>query len=116
MSEKKKRGRPSKDAGESVYVIIRDPLIEPYFIQKDSNNFTVIERVTPSKGFAGKEAKGKELERPLGYYTTFKSALWKISKEKFASKSGEYDSIKDYIKEWDIIKNGLDSLLNTIKV
>ena len=39
MSEKKKRGRPSKDTNDSTYSVIRDPLMEPYFIQKDRYNF-----------------------------------------------------------------------------
>lgn len=116
MSENKKRGRPSKDASDSTYVIIKDPLMEPYYIQKDATNFTVIEKITPTRGFAGKEAKGKELERPIGYYTSFKNALYKISKEKFHSHSGEYNSIKDYLKEWENVKDGLDGLLKSIKV
>ena len=117
MSEKKKRGRPSKDANDSVYVIIRDPLMEPYFIQKDRYNFTVMERVTPTIGFAGKEAKGKELERPLAYLTNFKSAMLKISQLKFSNQTkGEYNSIKEYIKEWNNVKEGMDNLLNQIKV
>lgn len=114
--EKKKRGRPSKTDENSVYVIIKDPLMEPYFIQKDHYNFTVMERVTPTKGFAGAAAKNKELERALGYYTTFKSALFRVSKEKFKKHSGDYSTVKDYINEWDIVKNGLDNLLNSIKI
>tara|TARA_R110000868_G_scaffold35830_1_gene127959 strand:+ start:715 stop:1065 length:351 start_codon:yes stop_codon:yes gene_type:complete len=116
MEEKKKRGRPSKDDDNSAYLIIKDKLMEPYYIQKDHYNFTVIEKVTPTKGFAGKEAKGKELERPIGYYTSFRNALNKISKEKFQTHTGDYNSIKEYIDEWDIVKNGIDSLLNTIQI
>ena len=85
MSEKKKRGRPSKNDSNSSYAIIRDPLMEPYFIQKDRYNYTVMERVTPTVGFAGKEAKGKELERPIAYLSSFRGALWRISKLKFTS-------------------------------
>jgi len=117
MSEKKKRGRPSKNNDNPAYATIRDPLIEPYFIQKDRYNFTVMERVTPTVGFAGKEAKGKELERPIDYLTTFRSALWKISKLKFSNETkGEYDSIKEYMDEWNSVKDGIDSLLNKIQV
>ena len=117
MSEKKKRGRPSKDTNDSTYSVIRDPLMEPYFIQKDRYNFTVMERVTPTVGFAGREAKGKELERPIAYLTTFRSALWRISKLKFSNETkGEYNSIKEYMDEWNTVKDGIDSLLNKIKV
>ena len=112
MSEKKKRGRPSKNNDNPAYATIKDPLIEPYFIQKDRYNFTVMERVTPTVGFAGKEAKGKELERPIAYLSSFKSALWRVSQLKFKSTKGEFNSIKEYIDEWDKVKKGMDSLLN----
>ena len=117
MSEKKKRGRPSKNDSNSSYAIIRDPLMEPYFIQKDRYNYTVMERVTPTVGFAGKEPKGKELERPIAYMTSFKSAIWGISQLKFTNESkGEYNSIKEYIDEWKDLKDGIYSLLDKIKV
>jgi|TARA_R100000995_G_C3455232_1_gene110207 hypothetical protein len=117
MSEKKKRGRPSKNDSNSSYAIIRDPLMEPYFIQKDRYNYTVMERVTPTVGFAGKEPKGKELERPIAYMTSFKSAIWRISQLKFTNESkGEYNSIKEYIDEWKDLKDGIYGLLNKIKV
>ena len=117
MSDKKKRGRPSKNDSNSSYAIIRDPLMEPYFIQKDRYNYTVMERVTPTVGFAGKEPKGKELERPIAYMTSFKSAIWRISQLKFTNESkGEYNSIKEYIDEWKDLKDGIYGLLNKIKV
>jgi len=116
MSEKKKRGRPSKDTSNSVYVIIKDPLMEPYYIQKDATNFTVMKKVTPTRGFAGKEAKGEEIERTVAYFTSFRNALYRISKEKFSSHSGEYNTIQEYIQEWENIKNGIGNLLNTINV
>ena len=113
MSEEKKRGRPSKDTNDSTHAIIKDPLMEPYFIQKDRYNFTVMERITPERGFAGKEAIGKEIERPVAYMTSFKNALWRVSKLKFSDETkGEYNSIKEYLAEWAKVKDGLDSLLN----
>jgi len=115
MSEKKKRGRPSKNNDNPAYATIRDPLMEPYFIQKDRYNYTVMERVTPTVGFAGKEAKGKELERPIAYLSSFRGALWRISKLKFTNETkGEYNSIKEYISEWENLKNGINSLLNKL--
>ena len=115
MSKSTKRGRPSKDANDSTYTIIKDSLMEPYYIQKDRYNYTVIKKETPTRGFAGKKAVGKEIEKHIAYFTTFKSALWKISKLKFSNETkGEYDSIKEYMDEWNNIKNGIDSLLNKI--
>ena len=116
MSEKAKRGRPSKDVDNSKYSIVRDEKMEPYYIQIDSTNFTVFEQVTPTKGFAGQDAKGKMLDRPLGYYTSFRNALKRVAKEKFYTNEGEYNSIKEYMNSWDEVKNGLDNLLNSIEI
>tara|TARA_R110000787_G_scaffold282238_1_gene394009 strand:- start:309 stop:665 length:357 start_codon:yes stop_codon:yes gene_type:complete len=112
MSEEKKRGRPSKDTNNPTHAIIRDPLMKPYYIQKDRYNYTVMEKITPTRGFAGKEAIGKELERPVAYMTSFKSALWKISKLKFSTTKGEFNTLQEYIDEWDVVKEGIDDLLN----
>ena len=115
MTEKTKRGRPSKDSSNPTHAIIKDPLMEPYYIQKDRYNYTIIERVTPTRGFAGKKAIGKELERPIAYLSSFRGALWRISKLKFTNETkGEYNSIKEYISEWENLKNGIDSLLNKL--
>ena len=112
MTKKTKRGRPSKDSSNSTHAIIKDPLMEPYYIQKDRWNYTIIEKVTPTRGFAGKKVIGKELERPIAYLSSFKSALWRVSQLKFKSTKGEFNSIKEYIDEWDKVKKGMDSLLN----
>ena len=44
MPKIQKRGRPSKDkqSENENYCTIKDPLMEPYFIQKDRWNYTVI--------------------------------------------------------------------------
>jgi|TARA_S200002703_G_scaffold49645_1_gene43076 hypothetical protein len=112
-----KRGRPSKEQSQnSSYCTIKDPLMEPFYISKDATNFTVIEKSISTRGFAGKKATGKEVEKVVGYYTSFRNALNKIAKEKFYNNSGEYSSIQDYINSWDEVKNGLETMLNKVKV
>ncbi len=118
MPNIQKRGRPSKDtqSQDSNYCIIKDPLIEPYYISKDSSNFTVIEKSISTRGFAGKKATGKEVEKVVGYYSSFGNALYKISKLKFYDAKGEYNSIQEYMESWNKLKNGLKSLLNKIEI
>ena len=116
MSDKKKRGRPSKNDSNSSYAIIRDPLMEPYYVQKDRYNYTVIEKTISTRGFAGKKATGKEVEKVVGYYSSFANALYKISKLKFYDAKGEYNSIQEYMETWQKLKNGLKSLLNKIEI
>jgi len=118
MPKTTKRGRPSKDTQtqNSSYCTIKDPLMEPFYISKDATNFTVIEKSISTRGFAGKKATGKEVEKVVGYYTSFKNALNKIAKEKFHNNPGEFSSIQDYINSWDEVKNGLETMLNKVEL
>ena len=118
MLEKPKRGRPSKDTENpnANYCTIKDPLMEPYFIVKDATNYTVMEKTTSTRGFAGRKATGKEVEKTVGYYSSFKNALNRIAKEKFYSNPGEYGSIKEYIESWNEVKNGLETILNKVEL
>ena len=117
MSTTQKRGRPSKDESQNdSYCIIKDPLMEPFYISKDATNFTVIEKSISTRGFAGKKATGKEVEKTVGYYTNFKNALNRIAKEKFYDNPGEYSSIQDYIGSWNEVKNGLETMLNKVEL
>ena len=118
MPETQSRGRPSKDTQTQNpnYCIIKDPLMEPFFIVKDATNYTVMEKTTSTRGFAGKKATGKEVEKTVGYYTSFKNALNRISKEKFYKNKSDYSSIKEYIGSWNKVKNGLEILLNKVEL
>lgn len=116
--EKKSKGRPPKGTSEklSLECTISDPLMEPYFILKDSNNFEVIKKTLPKRGFAGAPPSKKIKHITVGYYTSFKTALNCIAKEKFYKNKGEFSSIKDYINSWVEVKEGLETLLNKIKI
>jgi hypothetical protein len=118
MQETKSKGRPARDENDtqSNHCTIKDPLIEPYYIVKDSSNFTVIEKSISTRGFGGKSATGKEQEKIVGYYTSFSNALNRIAKEKFYQNQGEYSSIKEYIDTWNQVKNGMESMLKSIEI
>lgn len=114
----KKKGRPSRNETDpqSSLCKISDPLMEPFYIEKDSNNFTVIEKSIATRGFGGGEASGKELIKVVGYYTSFSNALNCIAKQKFYQNKNDYTSIKAYIETWNEVKNGLNSLLNKVEI
>ena len=118
MAETKSKGRPAKDENDtqSNYCTIKDPLMEPFYIVKDSSNFTVMEMKIAEKGFRGAEASGKERENVIGYYTSFKNALNRIAKEKFYVNQNDYSSIKEYIATWNAVKEGMESMLNKIEI
>jgi hypothetical protein len=118
MEETKRRGRPARDENDtqSNLCTIKDPAMEPFYIVKDSTNFTVIEKSVSTRGFAGKEATGKEIEKTLGYYSNFRNALNRIAKEKFYQNQNEYESIQEYIETWNTVKEGMETMLNKIEL
>lgn len=71
----------------STLVTIADPLLEPYFITKDDNCFTVHERVQPKKAHFRTKKNGTEYSKPQGYYPNLEQALIKITQERVFSKS-----------------------------
>jgi bifunctional DNA-binding transcriptional regulator/antitoxin component of YhaV-PrlF toxin-antitoxin module len=95
---------------------ITDPLLEPYFIGKDSHCYTVYESVAPKKTRKGKTLKEgddvKIYEKPQGHYNSFGSALEKIAKEQLINNQEHYESIQEYISKWDELRNKLKTLLN----
>jgi hypothetical protein len=118
MEKTKSKGRPVRDENDtqSNYCTIKDPMMEPFYIIKDSSNFTVMEKKIAEKGFRGAEASGKERENVVGYYTSFKNALNRVAKEKFYQNQNEYETIREYINTWDVIKVGIESMLNKVEI
>jgi hypothetical protein len=118
MEETKSKGRPAKDENDtqSNLCTIKDPLIEPFYIVKDSANFTVIEKSVSTRGFAGKKATGKEIEKIIGHYSNFSNALNRVAKEKFYQNENSYNSIQDYIETWNTVKEGIETMLNKVKL
>jgi len=118
MTEIKRRGRPSKDENspDSSVCIIKDPLMEPFYVRKDSNGFTLIEKVISTRGFAGKKATGKTVEKIVGYYTKFQNVLRVVSREKFYKNQSEFETITEYIDAWDEVKTGMELLLKKVEI
>lgn len=120
MEVKKRKGRPargSEESNENKYIsVINDPVIYPFYIQKDRSNFNVFELTTTTRGYGGAAGGGKEVEKFIGHYTSFKNALIKISKEKFYTNKENYSSIKDYMNDWNKLKEGIETLLNQIEI
>jgi len=118
MEETKRRGRPARDENDtqSNLCTIIDPSMEHFYIVKDATNFTVIERSVATRGFGGKQASGKEVEKIIGYYSSFGNAVNRIAKEKFYQNEGEYETIQEYITTWNTVKEGMESMLNKLEI
>lgn len=88
-------------------VVIKDPLLEPYFITSSIHGgYTVLEKVP-------KKTKEGYYLRPICYPSTLPRALEIIASMHFHKKKKYYDSIKEYIAEW---KETLDSFKKSVKI
>ena len=96
--------------------IIRDELLEPYFIGKDAYCYTAYEVITPQKKYLAKGSKGKNYEKPIGHYADFGNALLAIMKHKLNEKNGEYSSIQEYLDKWNKIKSNLNNIKEKIGI
>jgi hypothetical protein len=96
--------------------IIRDELLEPYFIGKDAYCYTAYEVITPQKKYLAEGSKGKNYEKPIGHYADFGNALLAIMKHQLNEKNKEYSSIQEYLDKWDNIKSNLNNIKEKIGI
>jgi len=76
--------------------IIKDPIITPYEIQVEEDQYVLIDT---------------EKDKPLGYYTDISNAIHKISRLGLANAKKEY-TLAGFIESFNNIKN---KLTNSIK-
>lgn len=80
---------------------IKDPLLEPYYIQLDDYCYAVQQIIISQES-------GKEYQTTLGFYSDFGSCLKAIAKNEV--KKGSYESIKDFLIEYNKIIDKLTSV------
>lgn len=94
---------------ESHLTIIKDPVIEPYFISKDNYSFTICKTIsspTTSKN-------NTDYVKSLGHYSNFSKCLKSIAQYKIDDKK-EYSTISEYIKEYEKNLKLMNEIFNTI--
>lgn len=97
----------------SSITLIKDPLIEPYFIGRDANSYTIYETVYPgtnNKG-RGRKTRTKESIKAISFHTNFGAAMGSIAKLKI-EKRQVYDTIGEYIAEWRRVKEEINQIVN----
>ena len=85
--ERKKRERKKVS-------IINDPMIAPYYISKDEYNYTIYESVI----------NAKSIDKMVGHYTSLSELQLNLKPQ--------YNSIQEYIKEYNEKYNKLNQILN----
>jgi hypothetical protein len=96
----------------SSMTMIKDPILEPYFIGKDSNNYTVYQLVLPGTNTGrGRKVREKESVKTLTFHNDIASALNSIAKLKVENRP-IYNTIKEYIVEWNRVKEEINQIVN----
>ena len=100
----------------SSMTLIRDPLIEPYFIGKDSCSYTLYQTSYPgeNKKGRGRKTRTKEGIKPISYHSNFASCLSSIAKLKINDRP-VYNSIREYVNEWKRVKEEINQIVNIEK-
>ena len=80
---------------------IKDPVLEPYFIQIDDLNYSAYHTIMPDSGIP--------YDSCVGHFSTLGRALERVAEHKVRQQS--YDTIKGYITELNKIKNELKNIL-----
>jgi hypothetical protein len=105
-------------------IIIKDPILEPFYIGKDAYNYTVFETVPATLSGKGRRKKdavveldpdGKTYDKPLGYYSTIGSAIGAIAKQK-TPKTSSFNSLREYMDELKSINQETQNLINKINL
>ena len=86
---------------------ITDPMMEPYFISMDDKCMTVNIKVVPDARYTDSTT---EYVKTIGHYSNLGSALKSIAKDKTNKQS--YDSLEDYVQEYNSITEKLNKILN----
>ena len=80
---------------------IKDPVLEPYFLQIDDLNYSAYYQIIPDSGIP--------YDSCIGHFKNLATALERIAEHQVRQKS--YDSLKEYISELKSIKNELKTIV-----
>ena len=98
------------DRKPNSLTLIEDPCMEPYFITKDENCYTVNIRIKSNKDHFRSTGKSKIYTKSLTFHPKFEQALFWISNEKLHTKE-HYTNLNSFLDEFKSIKNNIKSYI-----
>lgn len=93
--------------------VIRDPLLEPFFITKDEYSFTIKQVIESDSDHFRSKGKSKNYEKSLYYFGDFGKAIQKIANLK--ANLEDYNSLKEYIDNYQTISNQIKNYTDEIR-
>jgi hypothetical protein len=89
-------------------IIIRDPLLEPFFIVQTDLDFALMETVTPKVKYT--ETGGKPYVKTRSYHPTIRSIMVRIVRIQNQGKE-KYESLREYIEEKEELNKKIEELI-----
>lgn len=93
--------------------IIEDPLMEPYFIKADTDNYTVMERSFSDGKHRLSKGGAKETSKSIAYLSNFPTCLSYIVKQK-ERLGHEFSTLQEfkeeYLKNMELMKQYVDQI------
>jgi len=93
--------------------VIRDEVMEPYYITVDPYNYNLAIAIKPQKENSPENSKVKEYEKIMGHYSSLGLLIKKLAKLK-ANDKGSYNSIKEYLDEYKKQEKIINNLIENI--
>jgi len=93
----------NKKAKKSYTRYLKDPVLEPYYLQLDDYGYVLHRNIVAGES-------GRDYSQVIGYYNNLAGALKALAKNHSMSKS--YDSIQAYIDDYESIINKLNQAYN----
>jgi hypothetical protein len=95
----------------STNIVITDPLLEPFFVVKDSHCYTLHMKTKTNPNYTV-DGTSKETVKTMGHFADLPHCLKKITAHKVHFKK-EYSTIKEYINEYNKIKQDTENFLKS---
>lgn len=96
----------------STSITLSDPLIEPFFIVKDKFGYALNMRTKTNPKYTV-NGESKEIVKFIGFYASLTSCVERIASNNIHYKK-EYSSLKDYINEYNKIKENSIKFMKSI--
>jgi hypothetical protein len=93
--------------------VIKDPLLEPFFITKDEYSFTIKQIVESDSEHFRSKGKSKSYEKSLYYYGRLDQAINRIANLK--SDLENHDSLKSYMENYQVISDQIEEYTKNLK-
>ena len=91
--------------------LIEDAAMEPYFITKDENCYTVNQRIQSNADHFRSKGKSKEYTKALTFHANFGQALNRITQDKLHTKE-HYTTLDSFLNEFRTIENKIKNYIN----